>query len=97
LRKMVLYVTIGTVVGLFIMLVPIISLAEFQTQNHFLSRSTFSDDLRRLDGSFGLNASVPSFSDLGILVASFAVATFVYFLVKRKLPARDREWTRLPP
>lgn len=97
MRKMALYVTIGTVVGLLIMLVPIISVAEFQTENHFLSGSTLSDDLRRLDGYFGLNASVPSFSDLGILVASFIVATVVYFLVKRRLPARDREWTRLPP
>ena len=84
----------GIVLGLMIILIPLIALAELDVQNRISQPSysqskSLSDEFRGIEGSYGSGTSITLVTDLGPLAVSFVVAIAVYMVVRRRMPSRD--------
>jgi branched-subunit amino acid ABC-type transport system permease component len=91
LRKILLYSVVAVVLGLLLILIPLITLADIRTEKDFQYGppsylESLPEQLRKLEGaSNGLNKPAYSTADLQILVISFAIALVVYLLFKRRI------------
>lgn len=89
LKKILVYFAVAVVLGLFLMLVPLITIAEIRVENdHAIPRSLWAG-LEKLEGDYDLDASKYSDIDLEIFAISFVVALVVYVLFKRRLPHHE--------
>jgi hypothetical protein len=92
LKKILLYSGVAVVLGLLLTLVPLITLAEFRAENHYdatLYAQSLSGQMKRLEGTYGLDKPVYSTADLQVLGVCFAIALVVYVLFRRRTPFHD--------
>lgn len=96
-RKDLLYFAVSAVVGLLVILIPIFAFAAIGYADDLPRAELFSRGLRGLEGAQPLTAPRSPISDLEVLIVSFAIALFVYFLTRRRLSSRHYEWRRMVP
>jgi hypothetical protein len=91
LKKILLYSAVAVILGLLLILIPLIALADFGAEKDFqngasLYLQSIPEQLRKLEGAYSLNKPAYSIADLQILAVSFITALGVYFLFKRRIP-----------
>ena len=92
LKKILLYSGVAVVLGLLLTLVPLITLAEFRTENHYdatLYAQSLPERMKRLEGTYGLDTPAYSTANLQVLGVCFAIALVVYVLFRRRIPLHD--------
>ncbi|MDI6905211.1 MAG: hypothetical protein QMD13_06975 [Candidatus Bathyarchaeia archaeon] len=82
MKKILVYSAVAVVLGLILTLVPLITLTEIQAENHYMAGS-LSEQLEKLEGTYGLNAPKYSVAELEIFAISFVIALVVYVVFKR--------------
>ena len=94
MKKILVYSVVAVVLGLSLMLVPLITLAE-KTGNHYLMPHSLSEQLEKIEGA----SADPkySMSDVKILGFSFLVASVMYLLFRRKTSHPDYGWSGRGP
>ena len=88
LKKILLYSVVAVVLGLSLTIVPLITLAEFRTENHYdtpLYAKAFSEGMKNLEGAHGLDKPAYSIADFEALGVCFAIALVVYLLFRRRI------------
>jgi hypothetical protein len=92
LKKTLLYSGVAIVLGLLLTLVPLITLAEFRPENHYDTTAhiqSFSGQMKRLEGTYGLDKPAYTGVDLQVLGVCFTVALVIYLFFKRRIPLHD--------
>ena len=85
MNKILVYSAVAVVLGLMLIIVPLITLAEIIAENHYAPVGSFCKELEKLEGTYGLDAPKYSAADLEIFAISFVIALVVYVLFKRRL------------
>jgi hypothetical protein len=88
LKKILLHSVVAVVLGLLLTLLPLITLAEFKAENHYEATpyvQSLNEQMKRLEGTYGLDKPAYSTADLQILGACFAIALVVYLLFRRRI------------
>jgi hypothetical protein len=89
LKRALTYFAGGIVLGLMIVLVPLITLTEFNVDNR-ISQQTYSqskslsDEFRGIEGSYGSGTSGVLITDFVPLAIGFVVAMVAYLAVRWK-------------
>jgi hypothetical protein len=96
LKKILFYSAVAVVLGLFVILVPLVTFAETTTENDYAMPQTLNKRLERLEGYVADEPKCSS-SDVEALAFSFVVASVVYLLFKRKTFRDDYRGLGLPP
>jgi len=89
LKKILVYLAVAVVLGLFLTLVPLITIAEIRVENDKAMPQSFWEGLEKLEGTHFLDASQYSDADLEIFAISFVIALVVYVLFKRRTPHHE--------
>lgn len=93
LKKILVYLAVAVVLGLFLMLVPLITIAEIRFENNYVMSRSLWEGFEKLEDNRFLGTSQYSDAGLEVLVISFVIALVVYVLFKRRLP--HHEYRRL--
>ena len=95
MKKILVYLAVAVVLGLFLTLVPLITItiAEIRVENNYAMSHSLWEGLEKLEGTRFLGTSQYSDAGLEILAISFVIALVVYVLFKRRLP--HHEYRRL--
>ena len=90
MRKTLVYLTIAVLLGLFLVLIPLAAFTEVETAIYrsltpdFVSGEALKGELIEL---YGKSATKYLVDDFTVLIASFAIASFVYVFSKTKMLA----------
>lgn len=93
LRKALIYSVFAVLLGLLLVLVPLVTLAEVGAQDHYKPNELFSERLEQLDGRTPDNRS--STSDVESLALSFIIVLVAFVFLRRRKPQFERRmgWT----
>ncbi len=94
MKKILVYLAVAVVLGLFLTLVPLITIAEIRVENEYAMPESLWEGLEKLEGTRFLDTSQYSDAGLEILAISFVIALVVYVLFKRRLT--HHEYRRFP-
>ena len=86
MRRSMIYSIIGLVLGLSVIMVPILALAEIRRQDSPMTSNSFSEKF--IEGPDS-NAITFSSSDIWFLSICFVVALVAYMLFRSRLPERE--------
>lgn len=86
MRRSMIYSIIGLVLGLLVIMVPILALAEIRRQDSPMTSNSFSEKFIE-----GPDSNAPTFSssDIWFLSICFVVALVAYMLFRSRLPERE--------
>ena len=86
MRRSMIYSIIGLVLGLSVIMVPILALAEIRRQDSPMASNSFSEKFIE-----GPDSNAPTFSssDIWFLSICFVVALVAYVLFRSRLPERE--------
>ena len=86
MRKSLIYSIIGLVLGLSVVMVPILALAEIKRQDSSMTTDSFSEKFTE-----GPDSNAPTFSssDIWFLSICFVVALVAYVVFRSRLPERE--------
>lgn len=93
MKKILVYSAVAVVLGLTLVLGPLIALAGIKAENNVMGPS-FSQQLKQLEGTHGLDAPKFTNSDVKILAFSFVIALVVYMVFKHGISHHDYRWGR---
>jgi hypothetical protein len=82
LKKILIYSAVAVVLGLLLTLVPLFTLAEFKTENHYV----ITPNVRNFVNPEIKEATNYSVFGFEILAISFTVALVAYVLLKLRMP-----------
>jgi len=85
LKKFLLYGLAAIVLGLLVIIVPLITFAEFNVLGSFSVVQSFSNGFRGIEGTSPLGTSRSGIDYLLVLVFSFVIAASAYAVVKRRM------------
>ncbi len=88
LRKALIYSVFAVLLGLLVVLVPLVTLAEIGAQDHHKPNELFSERLEQLDGRTPDNRS--STSDVESLALSFIIVLAAFVFLRRRKPQFER-------
>ena len=86
MRKSLIYSIIGLILGLSVIMIPILALAEIRRQDSPMTSNSFSEKFIE-----GPDSNAPTFSssDIWFLSICFVVALVAYMLFRSRLPERE--------
>jgi hypothetical protein len=86
MRRSMIYSIIGLVLGLSVIMVPILALAEIRRQDSPMTSNSFSEKFIE-----GPDSNAPTFSssDIWFLSICFVVALVAYMLFRSRMPERE--------
>ena len=86
MRRSMIYSIIGLVLGLSVIMVPILALAEIRRQDSPMTSNSFSEKFIE-----GPDSNAPTFSssDIWFLSICFVIALVAYTLFRSRLPERE--------
>ena len=96
MKKLLLYGLTAIVLGLLVIIVPLITFAEFNVLGSFSVVQSFSNGFRWIEGTSPLGTSSSGIDYLLVLVFSFVIAASAYVVVKGRMHVPDYELTRMP-
>ena len=95
MKKTLLYLTAAVILGLLMILVPLVTLAQTKPDTQYMLPESLSRSLRDLEGT-RQESTLPPGSDIEILAVSFVFALIAYLLYKRRRPHIDYGLFRVP-
>jgi len=95
LKKAVVYLVIAIFLGIALIIVPLVTLAEINpTDNHSIQISVFHK-MRELEGYSSLERKENTSDEVTVFAVSFVIACIGYMTLKRKRPHHEYRWGRL--
>jgi hypothetical protein len=88
LRKTLLYLTSAIIIGLLVVFVPLVTVAEINAENTISPSAYTQEGLKTLDRTQFVDASRIPPNEVEALAISFFIALAAYILFKRKHPRR---------
>ncbi len=88
LKKILSYSILAVILGLALVLLPLITVAEIRPQNSYLLPESLSGRFKQVEGVY-YDVPQSSSSDVQVFAVSFLMALVAYLLVRRKRPYRD--------
>jgi len=86
LKKILLYFLVAVVLGLLLTIIPLITLAEFEAEDHYATFFSLPDQMRKLERpAEGLGKSTYSSEGIAVFAISFIIAALVYLSLKRRM------------
>jgi len=98
LKKILLYLLVAIALGLSLTLIPLITLAEIKTEDHYATFFSLPEQMEKLERSAD-SLDKPTYSSEGVEVfaISFIIASAVYLSLRRRTPRHDYRWIRPYP
>ena len=95
MKKTALYLTAAVILGLLMIIVPLITLAETKPETQYVFPDALTRSLKELNGTRQDTSLTPG-NDVGIIAVSFLFALIAYLLYKRRRPHIDYGLFRVP-
>jgi hypothetical protein len=96
LKRILIYSALAVILGLVLVLVPLVTLAEIGIQDNYGMPEALYMKLKEVEGA---RSNMPRFSesDVEVLGMCFVLALAAYVLSRRKMPEHEYRWTGQSP